>query len=114
MGTGAYVVVSNTSPYTYLGSRPVVVNPHAGLDRALAITMFRDLSFGALIPATASALGRAQLIQHHPRIELRSDVTRLTIAGDQQFPWQVDGDYLGLVSHLDVHYEPDALTIVLP
>ncbi len=114
LATGAYVVVSNTSPYTYLGSRPLIINPHAGLDRALAITMFRDLSIGALIPATISALGQARLTERHPRIEMRSDVTRLTIAGDREFAWQVDGDYLGLVSHLDVHYEPEALTIVLP
>ena len=41
-------------------------------------------------------------------------VTEVTISAARPFPWQVDGDYLGEVEHLDVRHEPDCLSLVLP
>ena len=37
-----FAIVSKTSPYTYLGPRPLVVNPDVGLHTALGITAFRS------------------------------------------------------------------------
>ncbi len=38
----------------------------------------------------------------------------LRVEGRGPFPYQVDGDDLGDIEHLDIDYEPDALTVVLP
>ena len=38
-----FAIVSKTAPYTYLGPRPLVVTPDAGLHTALALTAFRSL-----------------------------------------------------------------------
>jgi thiol-disulfide isomerase/thioredoxin len=41
-------------------------------------------------------------------------VTHVEIDGFGPIPHQVDGDYLGDVEHLDLRYEPDALSLVVP
>ena len=44
----------------------------------------------------------------------RTDVSSVAVTADTPFPWQVDGDYLGEVERLDVAYQPDALTLIVP
>jgi diacylglycerol kinase family enzyme len=114
LGDSAFAIVSNTSPYTYLGRRPIIVAPGAGLDDALALTMFRVLEIPLILGAAASALAGSRLIARHPKIVQCTGVERLTVNGHGPFPFQVDGDYLGETEHLDIRFEPDALTLVMP
>ena len=109
-----FAIVSKTSPYTYLGPRPVVVAPEADLDSRLSVTAFRTLSFAPVMVAVASALGKGKVLRRHPRLVHRSDVEALTVLGTGPFPYQVDGDHLGDADRLDFTYEDDALTIVVP
>jgi diacylglycerol kinase family enzyme len=112
---GCYLaIVSKTSPYTFLGTRPVVVAPEAGLGSTLSITAFRTLRFAPLMGAVVSALGTGALLRRHPRIASLANLESLTVTGPTPFPYQVDGDHLGETDRLDFSYEPDALTIVLP
>jgi len=114
VGDSGFAIISNTSPYTYLGHRPLHVTPAAGLDLPLAVTLFHRLEAGLILRAAASAAGSGRLLLRHRRIAQRSGVTHLRVVGHKPFPWQVDGDHLGEVTHLDVRYEPDALTLVVP
>ncbi len=114
VGDSAFAIVSNTSPYTYLGRRPIVVAPGAGLDDPLALTLFRTLEIPLILRGAASALGSARMISRHPKIAQRVGLSALTVTGHGPFPFQVDGDYLGDTEHLDIRYEPDALTVVMP
>ena len=109
-----FAIVSKTSPYTYLGSRPVVVAPEAGLDSRLSVTAFRTLSFTPVMVAVTSALGKGKVLRRHPHLVHRSDVGALTVLGTGPFPYQVDGDHLGDVERLNFTYDDDALTIVVP
>jgi diacylglycerol kinase family enzyme len=112
---GCYLaIISKTSPYTFLGPRPVVLAPEAGLDSPLSLTAFRTLRFVPVMGAVASALGTGSLLRRHPRIASRANLEGLTITGPSPFPYQVDGDHLGDTDRLDFTYEPDALTIVVP
>ena len=114
VGVGPYAVISNSNPYTYIGRRRLTLTPDAGLDRRLAATVFTNLRASLLLRATASGATRARFVTHSPAIVQRADIDQLTISADRPFPWQVDGDYLGEVERLDVAYEPDALTLVVP
>lgn len=107
-------IVSKTSPYTFLGSRPVVVTPEAGLDTALSLTAFRTLRLAPVLSAALSSMGSGALLRRHPRIVSRSGLSALTVAGPTPFPYQVDGDHLGEAERLEFVYEPDALSIVVP
>ena len=107
-------IVSKTSPYTFLGPRPVVVAPEANLDSPLSLTAFRTLRFGPVMSAVASALASGGVLRRHPRIASRSGLSSLTVVGPSPFPYQVDGDHLGDAERLEFTYEPDSLTIVVP
>ena len=114
VASGPYAVISNSTPYTYIGRRRLTLTPDAALDRGLAATVFTNLHASLLLRATASGATRARFVTHSAAIVQRADIDHLTISADRPFSWQVDGDCLGEVSHLDVTYEPDALTLVVP
>jgi len=114
VGDSAFGIVSNTSPYTYLGRIPIVANPAAGLDDPLALTLFRTLEIPLILRAAASALTTTSMITRHPKIAQRDGLAALTVTGHGPFPFQVDGDYLGETERLDIRYESDALTLVMP
>jgi diacylglycerol kinase family enzyme len=113
-GEGPYVVVSNSSPYTYVGPRRLEITPHAGLDRALALTIVRTMRADVMIRASVSAVWNGHYLAHTGDVVQRADVEHVRLTADRPFPWQVDGDYLGEVDVLDVSYEPDSLTLLVP
>ncbi len=105
--------VSNTSPWTYLGPRPVVPSPRAGFGTGLDLFGMRSLGvlpvLGALaqmmIPATGGPRGR-HVVELH-------DLPELTIKAARPVALQVDGDYLGLRDHLVFHSVPKAIRVVI-
>lgn len=115
VGDGFFAIVSNSAPYAFFGPRPLRVTHAAGLDHKLALTMFKRLDLGVLLPAALSAMTRARRIERQRDIVQLADLEKLTfVAHHGPFPWQVDGDYLGEVERLAVEYVPDALTLVMP
>jgi diacylglycerol kinase family enzyme len=112
---GYFAIVSNTKPYAFFGPRPLLVTTEAGLDRALALTMFNRLEVGPTLSAAGSAMVRGKRIASNDALVQLSDLDSLTfVANHGPFPWQVDGDYLGEVERIEVRYVPDALRLVVP
>jgi len=112
---GYFAIVSNTKPYAFFGPRPLLVTNDAGLDRALALTMFTRLEVAPTIAAIGSALATGKRLSKNDAVLQRADLDALTFVACQgPFPWQVDGDYLGEVERLEVRYVPDCLTLVVP
>jgi diacylglycerol kinase family enzyme len=109
-----FAIVSKTSPYTYLGPRPLHVAPEAGIETPLALTAFRRLDVATLVGGAVSAMGTGRFLRTRRSIVRRSGVRALTVEGRGPFPYQADGDDLGDAEHLTVGYEPDAITVVLP
>jgi diacylglycerol kinase family enzyme len=109
-----FAIVSKTDPYTFLGPKALHVTRDAALDRPLALTAFRSLDAVTLIGSAASAMRKGEFIAHRRGVVQRGDVRRMIIRSGEPFAYQVDGDDAGDSQQLDVVYEPDALTIVLP
>jgi diacylglycerol kinase family enzyme len=109
---GAFTVVLNTNPYTFLGNRPLDLAPAATLASALSTVTFPKLPLVGVLAALARTLrgggvrGKAVITQ--------DGVTSLTIDSDRPFPYQLDGDYLGETSRLVFRWDPDVLQLVLP
>ena len=114
VGESTFTIVSNQRPWAYLGRRPLMIAPEAGLDVPLTVTLFRSLDLSMLLGGAASALNGGQRLMHHPKVAQLTDVHSLTVTGYGPFPWQLDGDYLGDTEHLSISWMPDALTIVMP
>lgn len=90
-------IVCNTSPWTYLGNRPVYPTPGASFDTALDV-----LGLSRLTPA---AVGRyaTQLLTSTPERGVHGrhalglhDLTDFTLHSQVPLPFQMDGDHLGV------------------
>jgi diacylglycerol kinase family enzyme len=112
-----FTVVSNLAPYSFVGARRMLLTPAASLDRALAVTSLTRFRITDVAGAFGSAVGRAGHLRKGREVVQLSDVESLRLTATQPgagFPWQVDGDYLGMVAALDVRFVPGALSVVLP
>jgi diacylglycerol kinase family enzyme len=106
-------VVLNTNPYTYLGNRALDLSPAATLDRGLVAITFRSLAISAILGSLGGAL-KGGGVQASDTLDVRTDLTALTIAAEQAFPYQLDGDYLGETRRLEFQHVPAAVRLVRP
>ncbi len=105
-------LVSNVSPWSYLGAHPIDPNPEASLDAGL------DLF----------AMGRVGVVRmlHHVRQTMAArpdargrgvhrwhDLPELELTATRPQGWQVDGDHLGTTTGLRVTSVPDALRVLV-
>ena len=105
-------LVSNVSPWTYLGARAVNPTPDASFDSGLDVF----------------ALGRTGIVRmlHHVRevfaarpdvrgdgVHRWHDLAELTLTARRPQGWQLDGDHLGTATGLRVRSVPGALTVVV-
>jgi diacylglycerol kinase family enzyme len=104
-------LVSNVSPWTYLGARPVVPSPEASFDKHLDVfAMSRTGTIGMLrtlrkvMASKPDARGRAVHRWH--------DVSELTLTAERPQGWQVDGDHLGTATGLRLRSVPGALRVI--
>ena len=44
----------------------------------------------------------------------RTDLDEIEITSTRPFPWQVDGEFMDITTHLAISYEPDVINLVLP
>jgi diacylglycerol kinase family enzyme len=109
-----FAIVSKTDPYTFLGRLPLRVAPEAGVDRPLAVTAFQTLDAVTLLGSAISSMRHGEFLAHRPGVQHRGDVQRVIVRGAQPFAYQVDGDDAGNTDQLDLEFEPDALTVVVP
>ncbi len=109
-----FAIITKTTPYTFLGPRPLNVAPEATIDTPLSITAFQRFDPLTLIGAAASAMRAHKYIERRRGIVHRAGVERCTVLGATDFPYQVDGDDLGDTARLDVSYERDVVTVVVP
>ncbi|MEV5241391.1 diacylglycerol kinase family protein [Streptomyces cinnamoneus] len=90
-------IICNTSPWTYLGNRPVYAAPEASFDTALDVLGFTKLS------ALTAARYATQLMTSTPErgpqgkhaVSLH-DQTSFTLHSQAPLPFQMDGDHLGV------------------
>jgi diacylglycerol kinase family enzyme len=104
-------IVSNTAPWTYLGSRPVYTNPQAAFDSGLDVFALRSLRtistartiYQMLSPARPPR-GRSVLTLH--------DQAELTLRSSRPLAFQVDGEYMGEHECVKFLSVPDALRVI--
>jgi len=110
---GAFTIVLNTNPYTFLGDRPFDLVPGATLDQPLAAVTFTKLSARTMLPSFLGAL-RGGGLKPSSTVIVQRELERLVIEHDQPFPYQVDGDYLGETKRLEFRHAPNIIDLVTP
>jgi diacylglycerol kinase family enzyme len=111
---GYLTIVMNTSPYTFLGNRPLDLAPEATLDRGLASVTLRTMSFAPTMRIVASGLGRGRALRRSRWVDFRTDLDGLEVEAYGAIPYQVDGDHLGDAETLAFEHRPEILDLVLP
>jgi diacylglycerol kinase family enzyme len=105
-------LISNVSPWTYLGTRPLDPNPQASFETGLDACAFgRTGPVGML-----STVGQALRRDPDPRgrhLYRWHDLPELRLVARRPQRWQLDGDALGTTAELRLRSVPHALRVVV-
>jgi diacylglycerol kinase family enzyme len=104
-------IVSNTSPWTYLGQRPVNASPRAGFDTGLDLFAMRKLGTLRVLRTVRQMLGDRGPAGRH--IVSLHDQDVLTFRAARPVAFQVDGEYVGEREHVMLRSIPNALRVLV-
>lgn len=105
-------IVSNASPWTYLGQRPVRASPRAGFDTGLDLFALRKLGTLGTLNALRQMLGRDGGPSGRHVVTLH-DQGALTFHAARPMAFQVDGEYVGEREHVTLRSIPNALRVLV-
>ena len=111
---GFFTICLNTNPYTYLGARPLSVTPDTGPERGLVTVTTKKLKVRTLLTLFGSALGQGNILRRSKSVDYRTDLKSVTFRGHKPFPHQVDGDYLGQATSLEVTHGQASIRLIVP
>jgi diacylglycerol kinase family enzyme len=104
-------LVSNVSPWTYLGARPVNPSPEASFETGLDVFALGRTGAIGMLRTLRQTLAR-EPDPRGRRLRRWHDLEELVLTADRPQGWQVDGDYLGSATGLRVRNVPAALRVV--
>ena len=110
---GFFSVVLNTNPYTFVGKHAIHLSSAASLEKKLVVVTFRKMTTPLMLKTLYSALRRGGL-ETSSGIDIATDVEHVKIEFPAPFPYQLDGDYLGDTTSIDIQHCPEALRLVRP
>ncbi len=104
-------IVGNSTPYTYLGSRPLHVTPAAdfgaGLD-LLGVSSLRTATFLRILFQVVTTAAHVD----SGATSYWGDLSSFTLRADTPLPLQVDGEYAGECREITFTSVPRALTLI--
>jgi diacylglycerol kinase family enzyme len=105
-------IVSNSAPWTYLGSRPVYTNPDASFDTGLDLLVLRNLR----TVATARTLRQMLTVRTRPprgrSVLSGHDLPGIELQAERPVAFQLDGEYVGEAEKVSLCSVPDALRVI--
>jgi diacylglycerol kinase family enzyme len=104
-------LVSNVSPWTYLGARAVNPSPEASFDAGLDVFALQKTSSVRMLRTLRQTLA-AEPAPKGRGLHRWHDLEELTLTADRPLGWQLDGDHLGTATGLRVRHVPAALRVV--
>ncbi|GGN55057.1 diacylglycerol kinase [Actinoplanes lobatus] len=107
----ATVIVQNTAPWTYVGDRPVHLNPDASFDLGLDVTALRRLTIVAGARTVTQLAWRSGDPRGKQVLRLH-DTAEFTVVASRPQPFQLDGDYLGERQKVHFVSVPSALRVI--
>jgi diacylglycerol kinase family enzyme len=105
-------IVTNRSPWTYLGGRALLPVPNPDFNSGLDLLALNRLGVGTVLHAVGQMLWvrsrppRGRYLLSEPGLE------GLTIRSARPIAFQVDGEYLGETRAVDFRFVPGALRVV--
>ncbi len=106
------VVVSNTSPWTYWGARPLQPSPQASFDTGLDLFAMGKMRLIPTLRALAQMATAGNGGPHGGSVTTAHDLASLLLTAKTPAALEVDGDYVGEFNRFELVSVPDALTVV--
>lgn len=105
-------VVTNSSPWTYLGRRPVSPVPRPDFSSGLDVFALRRLRTLTTLGALHQMLHIRDSPPHGRDVLTAGRLRTLTFSSTRPIAFQVDGEYLGEVTEVPFGYVPGALRVL--
>ncbi|GAB2448799.1 diacylglycerol kinase family protein [Streptosporangium sandarakinum] len=106
-------IVSNTSPWSYVGSRPVCPTPWASFETGLDMLGLRRLGLPTMLDLVPQILGRRETLPIGRHLVQLHDEGEFTLTAERPVAFQLDGDYLGETERVTFRSIPDALQVLV-
>ncbi|WP_116045746.1 diacylglycerol/lipid kinase family protein [Amycolatopsis palatopharyngis] len=104
--------ISNTDPWSYLGSRPVHLNTECSFDTGLGLFALRSLGLPSVLRHLRQAL-RTNSKHRGRRLLRHDDLEIVRIDAEEPVNFQVDGDLVGRRTSVEFISVPNALTVAV-
>jgi diacylglycerol kinase family enzyme len=108
----ALAIISNTTPWSYAGQRPVSPTPAASFDAGLDAFLLRRLRTISTVNALRQMARRTGQPLTGKHVVNLHDQTEITVRSRKPVALQVDGDYLGDAESVTFRSVPDALRVI--
>jgi diacylglycerol kinase family enzyme len=105
-------VVCNDNPYTYLGSRPVQLCPEASFDGGLDLLGITSMSLPRMARLVRTALTTVNMGQLS-FARIWHDQGGYELASASPLPLQVDGDFIGVYTHVRLERVERGVTVIV-
>jgi diacylglycerol kinase family enzyme len=118
---GVTALAQNSDPFTYFASRPIRVCEGIAIDNeALSVAVLKRAAQRDMPLLISRLFSQTRPAARHRQVEHFDHVTAATVSsisedkngGPRPFPLQVDGDYIGDRTRIELRADPGALTIV--
>ncbi|MGP3956290.1 diacylglycerol/lipid kinase family protein [Nonomuraea sp. 3N208] len=106
-------IVSNTSPWTYVGGRPVRPTPWASFETGLDLLGLRRMGLMTLTPVIRHILTESDHLPSGRHLVQLHDEAEFTLRADRPVAFQLDGDYLGEREKVTFRSTPNALQVLV-
>ncbi|MEO3807099.1 diacylglycerol kinase family protein [Nonomuraea sp. B1E8] len=106
-------IISNTSPWTYVGTRPVTPTPWASFETGLDLLGLRRMSPMALAPVIRQILTESDVLPSGRHLVQLHDEPEFTLTAGRPVAFELDGDYLGERETVTFRSTPNALQVLV-
>ena len=105
-------LVSNTTPWSYIGRHPVSPTPGASFDAGLDVFALRRLRTFSTLNAMRQMMRRDGRLPTGRYVVSLHDETEVTVSSREPAAIQVDGEYIGEGESVTFRSVPEALRVI--
>ncbi|YCK34637.1 diacylglycerol/lipid kinase family protein [Actinomadura sp. ATCC 39365] len=106
-------IITNTSPWTYLGAKPVTPTPWASFETGLDLLGLRRMGPVQIAGLIRQILTESDAVPSGKHLVQLHDEAEFTLTADRPVAFQLDGDYLGERESVTFRSTPNALQVLV-
>lgn len=105
-------MATNTTPWTYLGTRAIETTPEASFETALELFGLSSMTTPSIVTAVGRLLSGSARLPRTRGVVVCHNASEAVFTADQPLDFHLDGDYLGVRTRVTLRNLPDALRVI--